>query len=148
MTMQASARKLAFLLLPFLLITAGALAQDRNAVNRGTITILNGFGGNINSPGPILEVSPGNFVGLADSQQAFLLTSQGALSVIYQFYSGSGPVPYICCGPTQALNGRLYGSEANPAQNFSFDLNGNMQSYPGISPVPPFLAIATPDGSL
>ena len=110
-------------------IVAGLPAATPN-YNPGTVTVFNiytnyGYG----SPGPLLEVSPGNFVGIAGfsnpSPTAFLLTSQGAISTIYGFTTGAPGGAIL-----QAVNGRIYGSQQSPNAEFSFDLAGNFQTYP------------------
>jgi len=128
-------------------IVAGLPAATPN-YNPGTVTFFNIWTNNgYGSPGPLLEVSPGNFVGLSlfgpSAPSAFLLTSQGAISTIYGFTTGA-PGGVIL----QAVNGRIYGSQESPNAEFSFDLPGNFQTYPLTLPYSFWPSVQLPSGKL
>src|SRR5580704_10473204 len=111
--MQLRRRKYTFVILSLLI--GGRFGEVRAqpappATNKGTITLLTGFGAQgYDEPGPLVEVSPGKFVGVAvsDDAVAFTLTSQGAVSTLYTFPLNAGPGQTV----VQAINGRVYGTE-------------------------------------
>jgi uncharacterized repeat protein (TIGR03803 family) len=119
-------------------------------VSGGTLTVLTGFGGNgYSGPGPLIEVSPGTFAGIAATgATAFLLTSQGAVTKIFTFPPSSYPAPQI----VQAVNGRIYGAEVNfggpQSFNYSFNTVGALEMYPQALPVAPVFSVQLPGGNL
>ena len=127
---------------------AAASGPDNFTTNQGTMTLLNAFTQGWGLPGPLVEVSPGTFAGLArlsgQSGRAFMLTTQGVLTSLYTFPGSTQLYP----GAIQAVNGRLYGSQQNPNVNFSFDLKGNVRSYPQSVPNTPNMAVQTVTGEL
>ena len=135
-----------------LLLGAGATGSLARAEGPGTNPgTLSYIPTPVTIPAPLglTEVSPGNFVGLQDGSPTFLLTSQGAITVLCQI-----PANEVVSSvkAVQAVNGRLYGSGVasqggkNVGLNFSFGLNCNPESYP--NPFTPTLFVPTPDGGL
>jgi hypothetical protein len=125
----------------------GQTAPQAQTINKGTITLLTGFGSQgYNEPGQLIEVSPGAFVGIAigDNATAFKLTSQGAVSVLYTFPTNAGPIQPL----VQAVNGRIYGSQTVPLSNFSLSLGGVEETYQSLVTYPPWLSFQLPDGGL
>jgi len=146
-------RTLAFTLTCSLCLAAAgphpaAKAPEHFTKNQGTATLLNGFTQGWGLPGPLVEVSPGTFAGLAllsgQSGRAFTLTSQGVLTSIYTFPGSAQLYSSII----QAVNGRLYGSQFNPNVNFSLNLAGSIQTYPQVLPDPPRMAVQTVTGEI
>jgi uncharacterized repeat protein (TIGR03803 family) len=128
---------------------AGAQPELASVNNKGKLSVLAMFGSGYGAQGELLEVTPGVFVGLAQlGATIFQLTSTGAISHIYTFPERAYPIAV----PTQAANARIYGFEDGaptfPPALFSLDLGGNLRTYPPVTPTPPFLTIALPDGSL
>jgi hypothetical protein len=122
------------------------LAQPTLATNKGTITLLTGFGPQFGEPGSLIETSPGKFVGIAvtDYAVAFMLTSAGAVSTLYTFPKNAGPGQPL----VEAVNGRIYGTQTVPLANFSLSLSGAAKTYLPVTAFPPTLSIQLPDGSL
>jgi uncharacterized repeat protein (TIGR03803 family) len=123
-----------------------ASGPDNYTGNQGTATLLNGFTQGFGFPGRLVETSPGNFAGVATlsgKMGIFTLTSQGTLTSLYAFPNSAIVLPVAI----QAVNGRLYGSQLTPTADFSFDLKGNVQTYPH-SPNAPNMAVQTVTGKL
>ena len=122
----------------------GQSGPSTPATDKGTITLLTGFGGGYDEPGLLVEVSPGKFVGIAvgDNAAAFTLTSQGAVSTLYAFPTNAGPGQTL----VQAINGRIYGTQN--AGNFSLGLGGGAKTYRPPTGFPPVVSVQLPDGSL
>jgi len=146
-------------LAPILALAALAAPSKRPpqpvpATGAGTITLLTGLGSPFGAAGPLTEVAPGLFAGFANSPNgaAFLMTSKGALTLLYTFPANTG-VAYA--HPLQAVNGRLYGYEGTNAgtpstsANVSLNLGGKPETYPPtVTKYAPILSIQLPDGSL
>jgi uncharacterized repeat protein (TIGR03803 family) len=127
----------------------------RPSAGVGKLSLLATFGDSrpaYGEPGQLLEVSPGVFVGLAQTgalgATMFQLTSTGALSTIYTFPGKAYPQTY----PLQATDGRIYGVE-NGSPTFTpalsaLTLGGTLQTYPPLQGDPPLLTVALPDGSM
>jgi len=124
----------------------GQTAQQAQTTNKGTLTLLTGFGPQYGEPGSLVEVSPGRFVGIAitDYAVAFVLTSAGTLSTLYTFPTNAGPIQPL----VQAVNGRIYGSQTVPLSNFSLSLGGVEETYQSLVTYPPWLSFQLPDGGL
>jgi uncharacterized repeat protein (TIGR03803 family) len=123
-----------------------ASGPDNYTGNQGTATLLNGFTQGSGYPGRLVETSPGNFAGVATLSgrgSIFKLTSQGTLTSLYAFPNSAIVFPVTI----QSVNGWLYGSQAGPWANFSFDLKGSVQSYPQ-SPIAPHMAVQAVTGTL
>ncbi|MGO4885861.1 MAG: IPT/TIG domain-containing protein [Bryobacteraceae bacterium] len=135
------------MVLPLVLGIVGARAQAPLAptsINRGKVTILSAYGGPATDPGPLTEVSPGNFVSVNDAAGVILITSAGVVTALGQLQA-DGTFP----GLSQAVNGRFYGAASTRQAyfSFSFDIGGNFQYYYG-NVHPPGLSVATPDRNL
>jgi hypothetical protein len=121
-------------------------APAGNATNKGTLTLLTGFGGPYNEPGALIEVSPGRFVGIAvsDNAAAFELSSAGALSTLFTFPANAGPVQPL----VQAIDGQIYGTQTVPSSNFSLAPDGKETIYQSTTIGQPWLSLQFPDGAL
>ena len=121
-------------------------APASNATNKGTLTLLTGFGGPYNEPGALIEVSPGRFVGIAvsDNAAAFELSSAGALSTLFTFPANAGPVQPL----VQAIDGQIYGTQTVPSSNFSLAPDGKETIYQSTTIGQPWLSLQFPDGAL
>jgi hypothetical protein len=148
MTIRSTALPLALALAATTLAaTKKHQAPAKAAASAGTITVITGFSGYYQTPGGLLEVSPGTFAGMAvENGRAFLLTSQGTVSLLHAF-----PTSTLINGLLlQGANGRLYGTEfqtKNPS-NFSLCLSGGIRLYPQNAPDVINLTIQLPDGDL
>jgi len=129
----------------FCLVSAQHVATGQ-PINIGTLTPLTGFGGPYGSPGLLVEVSPGRFVGIAvsDNAAAFELSSAGALSTLFTFPAKAGPVQPL----VEAVNGRIYGTQSIPLSNFSLAPDGSEETYQSTTTYPPLLSLQFPDGAL
>jgi len=143
MNIRSAVRQIPLALALCLIGTVEALCAN-SASGGGTITVLVSFAGQGygNSPGQLLEVSPGLFVGMTTGgATAFLLSNQGAVTPFYTFPSGIGPAQTF----VQAVNGGLYGQE--PHVNFNLSLTGAIQTYSAPTENAPVLAVQLPDGT-
>jgi len=127
----------------------GSLARaDGPGTNPGTLSYIP-TPVTIPAPLGLTGVSPGNFVGLQDGSPIFLLTNQGAVTILCQIPANE---VVRSIKAIQAVNGRLYGSGVasqggqNVVLNFSFGLNCKPESYPHT--FTPTLLVPTPDGGL
>jgi hypothetical protein len=107
------------------------------------------------TPTAIIEVSPGNFMGVIEtSPGVFSISSEGKFGNIYYFPTNTSGLDVL--GLTPALNSQTYGAASNlgPAVTFSeiFSLNagGSVAAYPfnGATQGGAGKLVASPDGRL
>jgi uncharacterized repeat protein (TIGR03803 family) len=126
-----------------------ASGPDNFSGNQGTIKVISYFTQGWGAPGPLTEISPGTFTGLAliggtPNPHAFTLTNKGTLSSVYTFPTASIPFPW----EIQGVNGQVYGSLGTPFQNFSIGVGGNLTYYPQVLANTPVFSVQVPSGNL